>query len=254
MLTVIQIPVLNDNYIYLAKDVASGLTAAVDPAVAGPVLDAIAEQGWRLDFILNTHHHGDHVGGNRELKKQTGCQIVGAKADKHRIPGIDIELSDGGHFRLGNSVFQIIETPGHTLGHIVYYSAEDGILFCGDTLFAMGCGRLFEGTAEQMWHSLQKLRALPSVTRVYCAHEYTLNNGRFALTVEPDNTVLHQRMAEVRRMRESDQPTVPFSIEEEVATNPFFRADVEALKAAIAMETRQPLAVFTELRSRKDVF
>lgn len=254
MLKVIQIPVLNDNYIYLAKDVESGLTAAVDPAVAGPVLDAIAEQGWRLDFILNTHHHGDHVGGNLELKKQTGCRIVGAKADKHRIPGIDIELSDGGYFRLGNTVFQIIETPGHTLGHIVYYSAEDGILFCGDTLFAMGCGRLFEGTAEQMWSSLQKLRALPSVTRVYCAHEYTLNNGRFALTVEPDNTTLQQRMAEVRRMRDSDQPTVPFSIEEEVATNPFFRADVEALKTAIAMETRQPLAVFTELRSRKDVF
>ncbi len=254
MLTVMQIPVLNDNYIYLLRDYDSGLTAAVDPAVAKPVLDTLAEQGWHLDFILNTHHHSDHVGANHELKNKTGCRIIGAKADNHRIPGIDIEFSDGDRFRLGETLFQIIETPGHTSGHIVYYSAEDGVLFCGDTLFAMGCGRLFEGTAEQMWHSLQKLRALPSATRVYCAHEYTMNNGRFALTIEPDNAALQQRMREVRRLRDENQPTVPFTIKEEVATNPFFRADVDALKTSIAMETRPPLAVFAELRARKDVF
>lgn len=254
MLKVVQIPALNDNYIYLLRDSDSGLTAAVDPAVAEPVLDRIAELGWRLDFIMNTHHHGDHVGGNRELKSQTGCRVVGAKADSHRIPGIDIELSEGDRFSLGDTVFEIIETPGHTLGHIVYYAAESHALFCGDTLFAMGCGRLFEGTAEQMWHSLERLRALPSATRVYCAHEYTWNNGRFALTVEPGNAALLQRMERVRSLREEDRPTVPFTIEEEVATNPFFRADVEALKTAVAMETRSPLAVFTELRSRKDVF
>lgn len=254
MLNIVQIPVLNDNYVYVLHDSGSGSTAAVDPAVAGPVLDAISVQGWRLDFILNTHHHGDHVGGNRELKQKTGCKVVGAKADRHRIPGIDIEVEDGDSFRLGETVFNVIATPGHTSGHVVYYSADAGVVFCGDTLFAMGCGRLFEGTAGEMWESLKKLKALPGSTRVYCAHEYTLNNGRFALTVEPENTALQQRMTEARRMRSEGLPTVPFTIGEELATNPFFRAGALSLRESIGMENEPPLAVFAELRSRKDVF
>lgn len=254
MLKILQIPVLNDNYVYLLQDSGSGLTAAVDPAVAEPVLDAIAGQGWHLDFILNTHHHGDHVGGNRELKQKTGCKIVGAKADKRRIPGIDIGVEDGDVFRLGETVFEVIETPGHTSGHIVYYSADAGVLFCGDTLFAMGCGRLFEGTAEQMWASLRKLKELPAATRVYCAHEYTLNNGRFALTVEADNAALQRRMAEVRQIRSENRPTVPFTIGEELETNPFFRADTLSMQESLGMAGQPALAVFTELRSRKDVF
>lgn len=254
MLDIIQLPVLNDNYIYLLREPISGKTAVVDPALAQPVLDELARQGWPLDFIFNTHHHGDHVGGNLELKQQTGCKIVGAKADSHRIPGIDIGLSEGDHFELGSVTFKILETPGHTSGHIVFYTADENVLFCGDTLFAMGCGRLFEGTAEQMWQSLQKLRALPSDTQVYCTHEYTLANGRFALTVEPDNTPLTARVKEVERMRSLNEPTVPSTIALERDTNPFFRADEVSVKAAMDMSDKSALAVFTEIRKRKDTF
>lgn len=254
MLEIIQLPVLTDNYIYLLHDTTSGKTAAVDPALTQPVLDELARQGWQLDFIFNTHHHGDHIGGNRELKQQTGCKIVGAKADSRRIPGIDLGLADGDYFELGEASFKILETPGHTVGHIVFYSAEENALFCGDTLFVMGCGRLFEGTAEQMWHSLQKLRDLPAETKVYCAHEYTLANGRFALTVEPDNTALKTRMIEVQRLRSENKPTVPSTIALERATNPFFRADELSVKASLNMENASDLAVFTEIRKRKDVF
>ncbi|MGR9043898.1 MAG: hydroxyacylglutathione hydrolase [Gammaproteobacteria bacterium] len=254
MLEVIQLPVLNDNYIYLLHEPVGGKTAAVDPALAQPVLDELIRRGWRLDFIFNTHHHGDHVGGNRELKLQTGCKIVGAKADGHRIPGIDIALLEGDHFKLGEADFTIFETPGHTRGHIVFYSADENLLFCGDTLFAMGCGRLFEGSAEQMWRSLKKLRDLPAETKVYCAHEYTLTNGRFALTVEPDNAALRARVLEVERLRSVDRPTVPSTIAQERATNPFFRADEPSVKAAMNRSDASALAVFTEIRKCKDVF
>ncbi|GAB4279989.1 MAG: hydroxyacylglutathione hydrolase [Methylomicrobium sp.] len=254
MLDIVQIPVLNDNYIYLLHDTASGLTAAVDPAVADAVIDAIDAREWRLDFILNTHHHGDHVGGNRQLKQRTGCRVVGSKTDRERIPGIDIEVGDGDVFRLGETTFDVIDTPGHTNGHVVYYSAEEGVLFCGDTLFAMGCGRLFEGTAEAMWASLQKLKALPGSTRVYCAHEYTLNNGRFALTIEPENAALQNRTGEVMRLRSENRPTVPFTMAEELATNPFLRADTIALQTSLNMTDQPAVAVFAEVRARKDRF
>ena len=254
MLEIIQLPVLNDNYIYLVLEPVSGKTAAVDPALAQPVLDELTLRGWSLDFIFNTHHHGDHVGGNSELKQRTGCKIIGAKADSQRIPGIDLALADGDHFELGEVRFKILETPGHTRGHIVFYSAEENVLFCGDTLFAMGCGRLFEGTAEQMWRSLQKLRDLPPETKVYCAHEYTLTNGLFALTVEPDNEALKARMIEVQRLRSENKPTVPSTIALERATNPFLRADETSVKDSINMSNATALDVFTEVRKRKDVF
>jgi hydroxyacylglutathione hydrolase len=254
MLTIIQIPVLTDNYIYLIHDPVSGETAAVDPALAQPVLDVLAKKGWQLTYILNTHHHWDHVGGNLELKQKTGCKIIAAQSDRYRIPGIDIGVNEDDVISLGLHTARIISTPGHTSGHIVYYFAEDGALFCGDTLFVMGCGRLFEGTPEQMWNSLQKLEALPPSTRIYCTHEYTQTNGRFALAVEPDSSQLQQKMIEVQQLRAENKPTVPSTIEQERATNPFFRADSISIQKSLGLVGQSPLRVFTELRKRKDSF
>ena len=254
MLDVLIIPALTDNYIYLLHEPVSGKTAVVDPAEAIPVSRALQQNGWRLDYILNTHHHDDHVGANLKLKQQTGCKVVGAQADQTRIPGIDIRVSEGDQIRLGNQTFQVIETSGHTIGHIVYYSADSQTLFCGDTLFSLGCGRLFEGSAAQMWHSLQKLKALPPETRVYCAHEYTAANGRFALSVEPGNRALQQRIAEVADLRTQNRPTLPSTIGQELATNPFFREQSPDIRAGIGMPTAPDVAVFAELRSLKDQF
>ncbi len=254
MLEIHQIPVLSDNYIYLIHDPVSKDTAVVDPAVSEPVLAALAERGWQLTHILNTHHHGDHIGGNLELKAKTGCTIIGAKQDRHRIPGIDVTVGEGDTVRLAGAEARVFEVPGHTLGHIAYWFAESDALFCGDTLFAMGCGRLFEGTAEQMWHSLTKLKALPGGTRVFCAHEYTEANGRFALAVEPDNRALIARMKEVIKQRRHGQPTVPSTMAEEWATNPFLRSEQKVLQRAIGMENQAAVDVFAELRRRKNGF
>ena len=254
MLTIIQIPVLTDNYIYLLHDPVSGETAVMDPALAQPVLDVLNQKGWRLTYILNTHHHWDHVGGNLELKQKTGCKIIAAQLDRDRIPGIDSGVSENDVISLGKHMARVISTPGHTSGHIVYHFTKDGALFCGDTLFVMGCGRLFEGTAEQMWDSLQKLKALPPSTQIYCTHEYTQANGRFALNVEPDNSQLQQKMIEVQRLRAENKPTVPSTIEQERATNPFFRADSINIQKTLGLESQSPVRVFTELRIRKDKF
>ena len=254
MLSILELPVLNDNYIYLLHDPVSGETAAVDPAVAQPVLDVLDQKGWQLTYILNTHHHSDHVGGNLELKQKTGCTIIAPLSDQHRIPGFDRGVVEGDTITLGKHSATVISTPGHTSGHVVYHFAGDNTLFCGDTLFVMGCGRLFEGTAEQMWHSLQKLKALPASTQVYCAHEYTQANGRFALTVEPDNRQLHQRMDIINQLRENHLPTVPSTIEQELATNPFFREDSLALQETIKMVNKNPVDVFAEVRRLKDNF
>jgi len=253
-LTILQIPVLTDNYIYLIHDPVSSETAVIDPAHAQPVLDVLDKKGWRLTYILNTHHHWDHVGGNLELKQKTGCKIIAADADSDRIPGIDSGVSDGDVISLGRHQARVIATPGHTSGHIVYYFAKDGALFCGDTLFVMGCGRLFEGTPEQMYHSLQKLQALPPATRVYCTHEYTQANGRFALSIEPDNSRLQQKMLAVQKLRAENQPTVPSTIAQECATNPFFRTDSLSVQKTLGLTGQSPVQVFTELRKRKDSF
>jgi hydroxyacylglutathione hydrolase len=255
MLDILLLPVLTDNYIYLLHEPVSGATAVVDPAIAEPVLAVLQENGWQLDYIFNTHHHSDHVGGNLQLKQATGCQIVGAVADQTRIPGIDIALNDGECIQLGNQTLQVIATPGHTSGHIVYYCAESRALFCGDTLFSLGCGRLFEGSAEQMWHSLLKLKALPGATRIYCAHEYTQANGRFALSLEADNQDLQQRLADVEVLRANSQPTLPSTIALEMATNPFLREDSVSLREAIsARPDDSPIAVFAKIRKLKDQF
>ncbi len=254
MLEIVILPVLTDNYIYLIHDPVSQETAAIDPALAQPVLNVLQGKGWQLTYILNTHHHSDHVGGNLQLKQKSGCKIIAAQADWDRIPGIDQGVKEGDGVSIGKHKASVISTPGHTRAHIVYHFAEDEFLFCGDTLFVMGCGRLFEGTAEQLWQSLQKLKALPKATLVYCTHEYTQTNGRFALTVEPENRQLQQRMIEVNRLRSNNQPTVPTTIAEELSTNPFFREGSVELQKTLAMSNSKPVDIFTKVRRLKDSF
>lgn len=253
-LEIVRIPALRDNYLWLARDPATEATAVIDPAEAAPVVAALGTRGWRLTHILNTHHHGDHTGGNMALKQATGCTIVGPRADAARIPGIEVEVGEGDTYRLGKAVAQVFDVPGHTRGHIAYWFPESHALFCGDTIFALGCGRLFEGTPAQMWSSISKLRRLPPETRVYCAHEYTQSNARFALTVEPTNAALVARAREVDRKRAQGEATVPSTLGEEVATNPFLRADRPELLAAAGLEGLDPVAAFGEVRRRKDKF
>lgn len=254
MLEILQIPALKDNYIYLIHDDQSGETAAVDPAEAGPVLQALAANGWELTYILNTHHHGDHVGGNLELKRRTGCRIVGSERDLERIPGIDIAVGEASILEFGSSEARVFDVPGHTRAHIAFWFAGADALFCGDTLFALGCGQPFEGTPEELWRSLEKLRALPPETKVYCAHEYTESNGRFALTIEPENTALKERMAEVLERRRQNRPTVPSTLKEELATNPFLRPESEEIRSNLGLTNVDPVDVFAEMRRRKDAF
>jgi len=252
-LVIRQIPVLKDNYVYLIHEPQSRATGVVDPSVAPPILEAAQREGWRITHILNTHHHNDHTGGNREIKEATGCIIVGPRADRDRIPGIDVEVGDGETYEFGAEKAHVFDVPGHTRGHIAYHFANSRALFCGDTLFLMGCGRLFEGTPQQMWQSLSKLKALPPETRVFCAHEYTQANARFAVTVEPQNAALIARAKHVDEMRAQGQSTVPASLGEELATNPFLRADLPALQAD-AGAPGDAVATFAAIRRRKDNF
>ena len=253
-LTVEMIPVLSDNYVYLIHEASAGVTGVVDPAVAAPVLERLAEKGWSLDWILSTHHHADHTGGNMELKQATGCKIAGPGKDAARIPGIDVKLVEGDRFKLGEAEAEIFETPGHTSGHISYWFQGSNALFCADTLFSLGCGRLFEGTPEDMWKSLKKFDALPDQALVYCGHEYTQSNARFALSVDPDNVALKARAEEVDRQRAAGAPTVPTTLGMERATNPFLRPDDSAIRAQLAMEGADVVEVFAEIRRRKDSF
>jgi hydroxyacylglutathione hydrolase len=237
-LTVRQFPCLSDNYGFLARDEASGKVACIDTPDAAAILRELDVLGWKLDLILNTHWHADHAGGNAEIKAATGAAIV-APAEVERISPIDRKVAHGDVVELGDTKFQVIDTGGHTLGHITYFDADDQIAFVGDTLFALGCGRLFEGTAEQMWTSLSRLAALPGETAVYCAHEYTASNARFALSID-DDPVLKARAAEVFAARERGEPTVPTTIAREIATNPFLKAG----------DARR----FGEVRAAKDAF
>jgi hydroxyacylglutathione hydrolase len=237
-LTVRQFPCLQDNYGFLARDEATGRVACIDTPDAAAILKELDGLGWELSLILNTHWHADHAGGNAELKAKTGATVIGP-AEVERISPVDRKVTDGAVVELGETRFQVIDTGGHTLGHITYFDANDQIAFVGDTLFALGCGRLFEGTPEQMWTSLSKLAALPDDTAVYCAHEYTASNARFALSVD-DSPALKARAAEVFAARERDEPTVPTTIAREKATNPF-------LKAGSA-------EAFAKVRAAKDVF
>ena len=246
------IPVLSDNYMYLLHEPREGVTAVVDPAVADPVLTALKERGRRLDLALITHHHADHIGGLAEVKAATGCRVVGARADADRIPGLDLQVREGDHVAVGALQAEVKETPGHTRGHISFWLPEAEALFCGDTLFALGCGRLLEGDAATMWRSLTKLRALPDSTRVYCGHEYTLSNARFARTVDPDNQALQERAVEVEALRERGAPTLPSTIGLERRTNPFLRPDDATIRRRLGLENASDTDVFAEIRRRKD--
>ena len=219
-----RVPALSDNYIWLAHDPASGETAVIDPAQAEPALAEAEKRGWRITQIWNTHWHPDHTGGNAAIKAATGCTITGPAAEAARIPTLDRQVAEGDRVTLGGVEADVLEVPAHTAGHIAYHLPSEEIVFVGDTLFAMGCGRLFEGTAAQMFANMARLAALPAETRVYCAHEYTLSNGRYAVTAEPENEALLARMAEVEAARARDEATVPTTIALERATNPFMRA------------------------------
>jgi hydroxyacylglutathione hydrolase len=248
------VPLLTDNYGYLLHDPASGETGIVDPSEAAPVLAAAAARGWRLTHILNTHHHHDHTGGNLDLKQATGAAVVGPAPDRARVPGIDIALDEGETFRLGAAEAEILFIPGHTKGHIAFHFRAETALFCGDTLFSLGCGRMFEGTAPMMWASLDKLRRLPPQTRIYCGHEYTAANARFAVAIDPGNAALRRREAAVAALRARGEPTIPSTMGEERAANPFLRADDPALAAAVGRAGAPPAEVFGEIRRRKDNF
>lgn len=253
-LIVHQFPCLSDNYGYLLHDPETGSTAAIDTPEVAPILKALEEKGWTLTHILNTHHHFDHAGGNLELKEKTGCTIIGPKGEAQRIPGIDTALGDGDTCPFGSREAKVLEVGGHTLGHIAYYFPQDGIAFVGDALFALGCGRIFEGTAEQMWTSLQKLMGLPDETVVYCAHEYTQANARFAATIEPANKALQERIREIDAKRAEGKPTVPTTIGLEKATNPFLRPMSEDVQKTLNLVGAPLVDVFAETRARKDSF
>jgi hydroxyacylglutathione hydrolase len=220
---IVRIPVLSDNYVWLVHEPDSGEAMAVDPAVAEPVLAEAARRGWRIGQIWNTHWHPDHTGGNAAIKAATGCTVTGPAAEAAKIPTLDRQVREGDRVSLGTIEASVLEVPAHPAGHIAYHFASDAAVFVGDTMFAMGCGRLFEGTAEQMHANLQRLAALPPETSVYCAHEYTLSNGRFALAAEPDNGAVAERMREVEAARAAGVATVPTTIALELATNPFVR-------------------------------
>jgi hydroxyacylglutathione hydrolase len=253
-LTIHMFPCLADNYGYLLHDAESGATAAVDTPDAREIEVQLRAKGWGLTHILNTHHHGDHAGGNLELKRKTGCTIVGPRADAARILRIDVSVGEGDVVEMAAHRAAVYDTPGHTRGHIVYHFAAARAAFVGDTLFAMGCGRLFEGTPRQMWGSLQKILRWPDDTRIYCAHEYTQSNARFALTVEPQNRLLQARAASVAQLRAAGTPTVPSTLGEERATNPFLRPQSADLRATIGLEGAADVEVFAKTRALKDAF
>ena len=252
---VYQFPCLQDNYSFLLHDPSTGATAVVDTPEVAPIEAALKEKGWKLTHILNTHHHWDHTGGNAELKTRHGCEVIGPSGErKGEIPGMDRAVCEGDEVAVGNVVARVLDTPGHTAGHVVYHFPTEKKVFVGDTMFAMGCGRLFEGTADQMWSSIQKITAMPPDTEVFCAHEYTLSNAKFAVSVEPDNEALQARLREVEVNRAKGVPTVPTTVAQELATNPFCRPDSVLLRRTLGLEGADDVAVFAETRRRKDSF
>ena len=253
-LEIYQFPCLSDNYGVLIHDADGGVTASIDAPEADKVAAALKEKGWALTHILTTHHHADHTGGNAALKAQTGCTIVGPRAEAARIPGIDTKVGESDTFAFGAHRVQVLETPGHTAGQVNYFIPSAKVAFCGDTLFALGCGRIIEGTPRMMWDSLRKLMALPGDTAVYCGHEYTQANAAFALTIEPENAALQKRAKEVDALRAAGKPTLPTSIGLELETNPFLRPHVAAIQKRLGLEGRTEWEVFAEIRERKNKF
>lgn len=247
-----QFPCLSDNYGVLMHDPVGKVTAAIDAPETEAVQRALQEKGWRLSHIFVTHHHADHTAGVEPLKAETGCTVIGPKAEANRIRGIDKTVGEGDTFQFGGTEVRVLDTPGHTAGHITYWLPTESIALVGDTLFAIGCGRVIEGDAEMMWRSLQKIAQMPPSTVVYCGHEYTQSNAKFALTIEPDNAALQNRAAEVDKLRAAGRPTLPTRVDIELETNPFLRPHVAAIRKRLGMEGAQDWQVFGEIRERKN--
>ncbi|MDR0808730.1 MAG: hydroxyacylglutathione hydrolase [Gemmobacter sp.] len=253
-LELVTLPCLENNYAFLLHDEASGDTALVDAPEADPILDALDARGWRLGVILLTHHHYDHIDGVSALTRATGARVIGAGADAHRLPPLSQEVAPGEVLHICGAPAHVIDVPGHTVGHVAFHFPEDRLVFTGDSLMAMGCGRLFEGTPDQMWQSLGRLSTLPPDTLVCSGHEYTQTNARFAAGLGPASPALIERMDRIARARNAGLPTVPSTLAEELATNPFLRASDPAMKAALGMDGAPDAAVFTEIRARRDRF
>lgn len=253
-LQIVTIPCLSDNYAYLAHDPATGDTAVIDVPEAGPILTALEAQGWTLTDVLLTHHHWDHVDGLSELLAKAPARVIGAAADAHRLPALDVALHDGDTVRIGEQEGRVMDVSGHTVGHVAFHFPHSHVAFTADSLMALGCGRVFEGTMAQMHGSLSKLAALPPDTMICSGHEYTEKNAKFALTVDPDNPKLKSRVSEVESRRRAGKSTVPSTLEEELATNPFLRTSDPDIQAQLGMVSAEPDEVFAEIRARKDRF
>ena len=253
-LEIVTIPCLSDNYAFLAHDAASGQTALIDAPEPGPILAALDARNWKLSHVLLTHHHWDHVDGLAGILEHHSAKVIGAAADAHRLPHLDLQVREGDTFEIGGEPVHVLDVSGHTVGHIAFYMPESTAVFTADSLMALGCGRLFEGTPAQMWASLGKLAALPDETIVCSGHEYTQSNAKFAITVDPDNAALQQRTKDIDRARAAGEPTVPSTLALEKATNPFLRATDPGIKTQLGMENADPVSVFAEIRARKDRF
>ena len=248
------IPCLNDNYAYILEDNNSKLIGVVDPSEASPIISFLKKKKLELNYILNTHHHFDHVGGNNELKKLYNAKVVGFFGDKHRIPGIDITLKDNEKWYFGNSLIKIFHIPGHTLGHVCFFFEKEKIVFTGDTLFSLGCGRIFEGDHKQMLTSLNIIKKLPKNTKIYCGHEYTYKNAEFCMKYDSNNTYLKKKFEIIKKLRSNNLPTIPTTLEDELKANIFLRCDQKDLKIKLNMENQEDYKVFQKVRDLKDSF
>lgn len=253
-LEIFQFPCLSDNYGVLLRDPDSNVVASIDAPDAEAVEAALKEKGWQLTHILVTHHHWDHTQGNEALKASTNCTIIGPKGEADKVPGIDTKVGEGDTFKFGGFDVEVSETPGHTAGHIIYHIPAAKAAFVGDTLFAMGCGRVIEGSMEQMWGGVEKVAKLPADTALYCGHEYTIANAEFAMSVEPGNKALQERLEKVRELRAAGKPTLPTTVAEELATNPFIRVDSAEIRSNLGLEGASDAEVFAEVRTRKNNF
>jgi len=251
---IIPIPCLSDNYAYIIYDKNSKTTGVVDPSESKPIISFLEGKNIKLNYILNTHHHFDHIGGNIELKKKYNAKIVGFEGDKHRIPGVDITLKDNEKWNFGNSTIKVFHIPGHTLGHICFFFEEEKIAFTGDTLFSLGCGRIFEGDHKQMLDSLNKIKKLPKDTKIYCGHEYTYKNAEFCMKYDNNNNDLKKKFEKIKKLRSKNLPTIPSSLEDELKSNIFLRCDQKYLKIKLSMKNQEDSKVFKKVRDLKDSF
>jgi hydroxyacylglutathione hydrolase len=249
---IVLVPCLTDNYCVLLHEPVSGETAAIDAPNAAAIKATLAERGWRLNHIFITHHHTDHTAGIAELKAFYGASVTGPEAEADRIPGLTRVVTASTRLSFAEHVVNVLETPGHTLGHVTYFFPDDAMVFTGDTLFSLGCGRVFEGEAHMMWESISKIAALPGDTNLYCGHEYTLNNARFAMTIEPENEALKARVTEVEALRAAGKPTLPSTLNVEKATNPFLRPQSRIIRARLGLEGAPDWQVFARLRQLKN--